>query len=464
MNPLATSFSVFRPIFPVAAIVVATLAIPSQLTAQDSFTRFRGDDATGVAEDDARYPTVWTTEENVQWAAKIPGWGWGSPIIWRDKVFVSAVHSDDEYEIPKGGLYLGGGRGEPPNTVHHWMVYCLDLKTGDTLWKREAHVGKPVVGRHPKSTYAAETPVTDGEQLYVLFGDLGLYCYDFEGELKWKHMVDPKKTMQDYGAAASPVVVEDLVIYTYDNQESSYIAALDKRTGDVRWREQRDEKTTWGTPFIWNHSGGTEIIQTGKNENRSYALNGELLWHFNGKMSVLTIPSPFAVDDTLFITSGYFQDPKRPVFAVKPGARGDITLEDGETSNDFIKWSLQKMGPYNTTPIVYQNRYYTLLDRGMLTCHDATTGELIFDRVRFPRGASFTASPWAYNGKVFFLSEDGRTFVITPGQEIEETDERKRLKVDTINDVDELCIATPSTAQGKLFLRTATTVYCITNE
>ena len=343
------------------------------------------------------------------------------------------------------------------------MVYCLDIKSGDVIWKQEAHAGKPVVGRHPKSSYAAETPVTDGERVYVLFGDLGLYCYDLDGKPLWQHKIEPKKTMQDYGAAASPVVVEGKVIYTYDNQEASYITGLDAATGDQLWIQDRDEKSTWGTPFVWTHSGGTEIVQTGKNENRSYSPDGELLWHFKGKMSVLTIPSPFAIGDTLYITSGYFQDPKRPVFAIRPGAKGDITLDKGETSNEFIKWSLQKMGPYNTTPIVYKNRDYTLLDRGMLTCHDATTGELIFDRVRFPRGASFTSSPWAYNGKVFFLSEDGRTFVITPGEELKTEDGKKRLVVEQTNDLDELCIATPSTAQGNLLLRTASKVYCISN-
>lgn len=446
----------------VVCFLISVSIISSRIEAQDNWMRFRGEDATGVAEDDPRYPIEWDHEKNVRWVADVPGWGWGSPIVYGDKVFISAVHSDDDYEKPKGGLYLGGGRKKPPEPVHHWMVYCLDLAKGDVLWKHEAHTGKPQVPRHPKSTYAAETPTTDGERLFVLFGDVGLYCYDFSGQPLWSREIEPKKTMQGYGAAASPIVQGDQVIMTYDNQEESFIAAYDTKTGEQRWRKDRDEKSTWGTPFVWNHSGGTEIVQTGKNENRSYSTSGELLWHFDGKMSVLTIPSPFAVNDRLYLTSGYFQDPKRPVFALKPGAAGDITLKDGETSNEFIAWSLQKMGPYNTTPIVYRDRYYTLLDRGMLTCHDANTGELIFDRVRFPRGASFTASPWAYNGKVLFLSEDGRTFVITPGEEIKtDEDGKQRLVVDQVNDLDELSIATPSTAQGKLLLRTASKVYCI---
>ncbi|REK13101.1 MAG: serine/threonine protein kinase [Planctomycetota bacterium] len=422
--------------------------------AQENWPRFRGADGTGVVEDDPRLPEVWDPETNVVWKAKIPGRGWGSPIVWGDKVFVSAVHSDEEYEAPKGGLYLGQGRGEPPDSVHHWMVYCLSLKDGEVLWKHEAHTGKPEVPRHPKNTYAAETPTTDGERLYVLFGDVGLYCYDLDGQLLWTHKIEPKKTLYGYGAAASPIVQGDQVIFVYDNLEESYIAALDARTGEPRWRVERDETKSWSTPLVWQHDGATEIVTTGEKENRSYSPEGELLWHFDGRMSVLTIPSPFVVDDLLYITSGYFQDNKRPVFAVRPGARGDIALEQGETSNEAIAWSLEKMGPYNTSPIVYRGYYYTLLDRGMITCHDAKTGELVYDRTRFPQGATFTASPWAYNGKVFFLDEDGDTYVMPVSKEFE---------IERTNPLDELCIATPAIAQGKLLIRTASQVYCLSN-
>lgn len=437
-------------------LAVVTLAcLAPAAFAQENWTRFRGDNGAGVANDDRRLPEVWDQTENVLWKTRIPGWGWGSPIVWGDRVFVSAVHNDDDYEKPKAGLYAGGGRGEPPDTVHHWMVYCLSLETGKILWQHEAHVGKPQVPRHPKSTYAAETPTTDGKRLYVLFGDVGLYCYDFDGKPLWSHTIDPKKTQFGYGAAASPIVQGDQVIMVYDNNEDSYIAAFDSATGKPGWRTARDEKSTWGTPLAWQHDGITEIVVSGKKENRSYSPQGELLWHFNGRMSNLTIPSPLVADGLLYITSGYFQDVKRPVFAIKPGATGDITLNEGVTSNEFIPWSLDKMGPYNTSPLVYRGLYYTLLDRGMMTCHDAKTGELVYDRTRFPEGASFTSSPWAYNDKVFCLDEDGNTYVLPAGREF---------KVERKNPLDELCLATPAICQGKLLLRTASQVYCLTNK
>jgi outer membrane protein assembly factor BamB len=436
-------------------VLAGSVFLSGSVFGQENWTRFRGADATGVAADDPRLPDTWDQQTNVLWKTTIPGRGWGSPIVWGDRVFVTAVDSDEEYDAPKAGLYLGGGRGEPPESVHHWMVYCLSLESGEMLWKHEAHTGLPQVPRHPKNTYAAETPTTDGTRLYVLFGDVGLYCYDFDGELLWTHEIEPKKTLFGYGAAASPVVVDDQVVMVYDNMDESYITALDSATGDTRWSVPRDETKSWATPFVWQHDGQTEIVVAGEKENRSYSTAGELLWWFDGRMSVLTIPSPYAADGLLYLTSGYFQDNKRPVFAVRPGARGDIALDDGETANESIAWSLDRMGPYNTTPIVYGGYYYTLLDRGMSTCHDAKSGELVYDRTRFPEGATFTASPWAYNGKVFFLNEDGNTYVMPVGPEFE---------IERTNSLNELCIATPSICQGRLLIRTASQVYCISND
>jgi outer membrane protein assembly factor BamB len=452
MRPIQTTMP--RPITYIALVVCAS-GICAIAAGEDNWPRFRGVDASGVAADDERLPLEWDQEKNVLWKVDIPGRGWGSPIVWGQRVFVSAVHSDDDYEAPKAGLYLGQGRGEPPDTVHHWMVYCLELGTGKLLWKHEAHTGKPQVPRHPKNTYAAETPATDGQRLYVLFGDVGLYAYDFEGRPLWSHDIEPKKTKYGYGAAASPVVAGDQVVMVYDNDEESYIAALDSASGQVRWKQPRNETSTWATPFVWRHAGRTEIVTAGREENRSYSLNGELLWHFNGRMSVLTIPSPFEADGLVYITSGYFQDTKRPVFALAPGASGDITLAEGQTSNEHIRWSLDKMGPYNPSPIVYRGLYYTLLDRGMITCHDAKTGELVYDRTRFPQGATFTASPWAYNGKLFCLDENGTTYVMPAGREF---------TVERSNALDELCLATPAVSQSKLLVRTAGRVYCISGQ
>ena len=419
-----------------------------------NWPRFRGPNADGVSADDPRLPDAWSKTENVKWVAAMPGWGLSCPVVWGDKVFLTTVVSDGEKAAPKKGLYLGMGVRTPSKGTHHWLTYCFDLKTGKELWKHEAHVGEPKVPRHPKSAYAAETPTTDGKRLYVLFGDLGLYCCDLDGKPLWSKKIDPKKTFFDYGAAASPIVHDGQVLLLYDNQEGSYLAAYDAETGEQRWRVEREEKSTWATPFIWRNKQRTEIVTCGKRKNRSYDLSGKLLWEFDGRMSNLVIPSPFAADDLLYIASGYVGDLQRPAYAVKPGASGDITLKGGETSNAYIAWFMPKAGPYNPSVIVYRTHYYTLFDLGFLSCHEAATGKEIYPKQRLHAEASFTASPWAYNGKLFVLGENGKTFVVKAGAEFE---------LSRTNDLDELCLSTPAVSQGHLLIRTASKLYCFTN-
>ncbi|HAV63633.1 MAG TPA: serine/threonine protein kinase [Verrucomicrobiales bacterium] len=423
--------------------------------AESSWPRFRGATANGSVADDPRLPVRWSETENVLWKTEIRGLGWSSPVVTGNRVFLTGVYSEEDSanEQPKAGLYLGRGRQEIPKGTHHWLTYAVDLQTGKIAWQKEAHQGRPAVGRHPKNTYASETPATDGERLFVLFGDLGLYCYDLEGGLVWSNTIDPKQTLYDYGAAGSPIVHDGQVIVLYDNQETSYIASYDARTGTETWRQPREEKSTWATPFIWEHDQRTEIITSGKQRIRSYDLKGSVLWEMDGRMSNLIIPSPFASHGMLYVTSGYFADSHRPVYAIKPGANGDITLKEGETTNQFIAWYLPRGGPYNTSPLVHGDVYYTLLDRGMMSANDARTGEELYDRERFPVGASFTASPWAYNGRVFCLNEAGQTYVLTAG---------RKFNLEHTNDLDGLCLATPAIVDGKLLIRTATQLYCLT--
>ena len=418
----------------------------------DDWPRFRGADGTGAAKDDPRLVDRWSRAENVLWSTDIAGWGWSSPVITGNKVFVTAVVSEGDYAKPKAGLYLGRGRKEPPKGLHRWTTYCVDLDSGKVLWTQEAHRGEPRSARHPKSTYASETPATDGERLYVLFGDVGLYCYDLDGKLLWSHRVDPKKTFYDYGAAGSPVVHDGQVVMVYDNQESSYIASYNGATGEQIWRTPRDSRSTWATPFVWETQKRTEIVVPGKERILSYDMSGKVLWELAGKMSNLVIPSPFTSHGLVYITSGYVGDRHRPVYAVRPNAEGDISLAEGETSNESIAWYRPKAGPYNPSPIVHGDYYYTVHDRGFITCHDARSGKEVYGKTRLPRGSSFTSSPWAYNGKLFCLTEGGDTHVIRAGPEFE---------LLHTNSLDELAMASPAVARGKLLIRTASKLYCI---
>jgi len=419
--------------------------------AVDGWPQFRGPESLGVVEN-ANLPDTWSATENVAWKTEIPGTGWSSPVVWGDRIFLTSVISSDKQETPKKGLYFGGNRLEPPKDEHRWMVYCLDWKTGKILWEREVHRGSPASSRHLKNSYASETPVTDGERVYAYFGNVGLFSFDMHGKALWSQRYGPYTMRFGWGTAASPALHEGRIYIVDDNDDQSFLLALDKKTGKQIWRVERNEKSNWATPYIWNSGKRTELITAGTMKVRSYDLDGNLLWEFGG-MSSISIPTPFSKFGLLYITSGYVGDQVRPVFAIKPGAKGDISLKPGETSNQYIAWYQPTAGPYNPSPLIYGDYYYTLLDRGFLTCHDARTGQEIYGKQRIdPAAAAFTSSPWAYNGKIFALSEDGDTFVMKAGKEF---------KLLGKNTLDEMCMATPAIARDSLIIRTASKLYRI---
>ncbi|MEP7337770.1 MAG: PQQ-binding-like beta-propeller repeat protein [Acidobacteriota bacterium] len=438
----------------IRSLLILSFLCSSLLTiaAQDRWPQFRGAQSTGVAED-ASLPDKWSATENVAWKADIPGIGWSSPIVWGDKIFVTSVINTGDTEPPKKGLYFGGER-PASSSEHRWMVYAVDFKTGKVLWEREVFRTVPKITRHLKNSYASETPVTDGERVYAYFGNVGLFCFDMKGALLWKQMTEPRKTRFGWGTAASPVLYKDHLYVVNDNDEQSYLMALDKKTGKQIWKVDREIGTNWATPYIWENEKRTELIVPATKAVRSYDLDGKVLWEFKG-MSSIAIPVPFSKHGLLYITSGYVGDQHRPVYAIKSGASGDISLKEGETSNQFIAWYQRQAGPYNPSPIVYGDLYYTLLDRGFFTAHDAKTGKEVYGKQRIdPVAGAFTSSPWAYNGKIFCLSEDGDTFVIQAGGEY---------KLLGKNSLDEMCMATPAIAKGSLIIRTATKLYRINN-
>jgi outer membrane protein assembly factor BamB len=404
----------------------------------EHWPQFRGPGSTGVAVDDPRLPDRWSQTENLAWKTDIPGRGWSSPVVWGDHIFLTTVISTAPEEPAKKGLYLGGNRPEPPNAEHRWMVYAVDFRTGKIRWEREVQRAVPKSSRHLKNSFASETPVTDGERIYAYFGNIGLFCFDFSGKLVWQQRYNPVATRYGWGTAASPVLHRGRLYIVNDNDDQSYLASLDARTGRQIWRVNRDEKSNWATPYVWEHDGKAEIVTNGTGRIRSYDLDGKLLWELGGASSIV-IPTPFSKFGLLYVTSGYVGDQNRPVFALQPGGK--------------IAWSLPQAGPYNPSPILYGDYYYTLLDRGFFTCHDARTGKEIYGRQRLdPAAAAFTASPWAYNGKLFALSEDGDTYVIQAGPEF---------RVLHKNSLDDMSMATPAIARGSVIVRTASRLYRI---
>ena len=431
----------------------------SPATAQDNWPQFRGV-AAGVVADNPALPDRWGPGENVAWEIDMPGRGWASPIVWGDHVFVMTSTAVSGPEVPIQPIEnyrarsLGGAMTAAYITTQteplRWVLYDIDFETGAIRWEQTLQESVPALPTHQKSTFASETPVTDGERVYVYMADIGLFAVDFDGRVVWSVDFEwlPRR---EWGAASSPVLHDGRLYVVNDNEEQSWVAAFDAATGNELWRTDRDEGSNWSTPFVWENDVRTEVVTTGRNGVRSYGLDGTLLWRLTG-MSTLVIPTPFSDHGLLYINSGYVADENRPVYAIRPGASGDITLPEGSTSNDYVVWSHPQLGSYNPSSIVYGDYHYTLLDRGILMAYDARTGQEVYQRRRITAGTLFTASPWAYNGKLFVLSEDGDTFVIQAGPEF---------AVLGRNSLDEMTLSTPAVARDSLIIRTATKLYRI---
>jgi outer membrane protein assembly factor BamB len=426
----------------------------------------------------ARLAERWSKTDNVEWSREIPGRGWSSPIVTGDKIYLTTVTTEgkskppqigteysNEYvaELQKQGLPMDqvlervtARDIELPKEVNlHYFLYCLDLKTGRIEWQKEFYAGHPPGGRHRKNSFTSESPVTDGKLVYVYVANLGLWAYDLTGKLAWKTPLDANPIYLDFGTGSSPALVDNLLVIVNDNEKQQYIAAFDKHTGKQVWRTNRDiggkqqplQRSGWATPFVWRHSLRTEIVAVGPGEVVSYDLAGKELWRMSG-MAPTPIPMPFAYDGLLYIDGGR----GRPLFAIRPGAAGDISLGNEQTSNEYVVWSQARGGTYLPTPVAYQGAVYSLTETGILSRFEARTGKLTYRTRIDPTATAFTTSPWAYNGKLFCLSEEGQTFVVATGEEF---------KLLHVNDLDDMAQASPALVGERLLIRTEHRLYSI---
>lgn len=430
----------------------------------DDWTQFRGPNGNGVSTE-TQLPAEWSTSKNVQWKLKLTGHGWSCPVVLGDKVFLTTAVADKQKKPTPGGGFGGGGFGgkppggggfggkmaRPPDEVYRYEVQCLNRADGKVIWKQTAAERKPTIPTHSTNGYASETPVTDGERLYVCFGMTGLYCYDLEGKEIWKKDLGSHAMMAGWGTGSSPVLHDGRLFLQCDNEERSFLTAFDAKTGKELWRVNRDEKSSWGTPLVWKNKQRTELVAAGRKVRSYDPATGKVLWELGGLTGTVS-SSPVATDELLFVgCGGMFGD--RPLVAVKAGASGDITLRSGQTSNTGVAWQRAQAGPGMASPLVYNGFLYVLDQRGgFLTCYEAATGKPAYSRQRLPGARGFTSSPWAYEGKIFCLDEGGTTFVVQAGAEFKLLGE---------NSIKEMCWSSPAISGGNLFLRGVDHLFCI---
>lgn len=444
-------------------------------SAEAEWPGFRGP-AANPSSVNAKLPEKWSKTSGIEWSADLPGLGWSSPIVAGKSIFVTTVTSDGVAKQPQIGssysndyiaeLQKQGLKGKelidklnerdfelPSEVTLHYLLYSIDLESGKVNWKREFYSGRPPGGRHRKNSFCSETPVTDGKRIYVYINNLGLYAFDLDGKRLWSTPMESFPTILEMGTASSPALVNNLIVVVNDNEKQQFIAAYDKNSGKEVWRTNRsihvkgsDRQTGWATPYVWKTSQRTEIVTIGPGVTISYDLEGKEVWRIGG-MSPMPAPSPFAHDGLLYLNGGSM----KAITAVKPGAVGDLTTEEGSKPHDFVAWARPKSGSSYPTELAYDGGLYILSNNGILTRLDAKTGEQTY-KARIPEGGEFSSSPWGYQGKIFCLNEEGKTFVIRAGEKFELLD---------TNDLEEMALATPALVGDRLILRTKNHLYSI---
>jgi len=424
---------------------------------------------------------TWSRTDNVKWVIDVPGRGWSSPVVWNRVVYLTSAISSKPFKQPSPGLYgndyiaelqaQGLSAAEVMRRVRardnelpeesdeiRYMVYAIDAGTGRLLWEREAAKSLPFGGRHRKNTYASETPFTDGERLYVSFGqNMGVFCYSLDGTLLWKKQWPPQQIYLDFGTASSPVAHAGKVFLLQDSEQASFLTALDASTGAELWRVPRVSTgmlhSSWNTPYVWTHALRTEIVTTSPQSIRSYSLDGQELWHVTIPSTTMATPSAFAANGLLYAGTGAQNgNASRPVYAIRPGGSGDISLAGDATSNRFIAWSHPRAAGYTPSGILHGGRMYLVHDTGIMTVLDAETGTELYKARVGGAGHTFSASPVAIGNRLLFLDEEGTMVVVEPGAEYKEVRQ---------NALDEMSLASPAVADNAIFIRTETRLYRI---
>lgn len=425
---------------------------------EDRWPSFRGLHACGVL-DGQILPDRWdaSTGEGILYRVEVPGLAHSSPIVWGDRLFLTTAISSRGEATFRPGLY-GSGEASADRSFHRWDVICLDKRTGELLWQETAVEGVPREKRHIKATYANATPATDGEHVVAFFGSQGLFCFTVEGTRLWERDLGRLDVgaydlpSYEWGSASSPIIHDGKVFVQCDTQAESFLVAFDVRTGEELWRTARDELPSWGTPTLFPGGGGgpAELITNGSNFIRGYDPDtGEERWRLGGS-SKITAPTPIFSENLFLVASG--RSPERPIFAIRAGSEGDLTLPTDRTSSDAIAWSVTRRGPYMPTPLIYRGKVYVLNNHGPFACYDLKTGTEHY-YLRLPhRGDGFSASPVASNGRLYLASEDGAVYELEAGTTFREPKSHS---------LDEPLMATPAISNGVLYVRGARHLFAI---
>ena len=433
------------------SILAICLSAAGVLRAADDWPNWRGPQASGISAEPL-LPTKWSASDNVAWKAPLAGAGISTPIVSGDRVFVTsqlgAGISRQGPRLVQGGdaaamgeKALGGAKGVDPSKTT-FIVEAFSRSTGARVWERRIEAQGDLTPTHEKHNLATPSPVTDGKQIFALFGTGQLVALNQDGSVAWQRHLGRDYAPFDvqWGHGSSPVIYNDTVILLCDHPSSSYLLALDARTGKERWKTDRGKgRSSYSTPLIVPGKGGDELIVNSSERLDAYdARTGAHLW-FTGDANRFPVPSAVFHDGIIYTSRGYRSG---PYMAIRPGGRGDI-------SSTHVLWTVPTGAPYVSSLLHYQGIVYMANDVGVLTAVDAKTGERVWQqRV----DGVFSASPVGGGGHVYFVSENGDTVVVKAGRSPE---------IVARNAIAERALASPAISSGRLFIRTDDHLFAI---
>jgi outer membrane protein assembly factor BamB len=427
-------------------LTIGLLVAALSLSGSDDWPGWRGPTANGVStlKD---IPSSWDAERNVAWKTPLEGRGHSSPVVWGDRLFLTADIEGERVEgavAPKHIL-----RGEPfrqpdstgMNHKHILKVMCFDTKSGKRLWDRVAYQGATADEIHKFNTYASPTTVTDGKFVYAYFESQGLYKYDFDGNLLWKKSFGPIMS-EGLGAGVSPVLFEDkiIILADQDDGENSFLVAVSVKDGSSVWKTARKARSSFTVPVLVDVNNQPQLIVSGTENLISYdPRTGKEIWRTEGVGGV-SVHTPVVGHGMVFASTGY---PLKNVMAVR------LNPAPGE---ERVAWTYKKGTGYIPNAILYGDYLYFMTDAGLLTCVDAITGKIQYESKRFPKPGSFAGAPVAFDGKVLITSQDGDTYVLKAGPEHE---------ILGTNSLGEGVIASLAIAGDSIYIRSEKNLYRI---